>query len=458
MKRDYVLELKKILQSTLSDVEKKNRIIKYHDSDIADCLETLSKDERLKLYKILGKEILASVFSYFDDVNTYIDELTLEEAADIIELMDSDDAKDILDELREQSRREIVELMDQESKSDIRLLTRYDEDKVGSIMTNNYIEVNSQDTIKNAMKKLISLARDFDNVSIIYVTDNMNKYFGCIELRDLIIARESDDLLKIIKTSYPALYANENIEDVVSKLREYSLESYPVLAEDNTLIGSVTQDDVTEVLDIELKDDYAKLGGLTEEEDLDESVFQSFKKRIPWLIVLLILGLVQSFLLSGFEEVISVIPALVFFQTTILGMSGNSGTQSLAVTIRLISSEDYKAKDGARAILKELRIGFINGLILGCLGFGVVFAFLAITRSTQGTFNSLEALKTAGIVSVSLLSSMTLASLVGAFIPLFFKKIKIDPAVASGPFITTINDICALVIYYSLSTILFLVI
>lgn len=458
MKRDYVLELRKILKSSLSDIEKKNRIIKYHDSDIADCLETLTKEERLKLYKILGKEILASVFSYFEDVNTYVDELSLDDAADIIELMDSDDAKDILDELRDQSRKEIVELMDHESKSDIRLLTEYDEEQIGSLMTNNYVEIKNTDTVKRAMKKLISLARDFDNISLIYVTDERDKYYGCIELRDLIVARENDDLHKIIKTSYPALYASHKTEDYVSKLREYALDSYPVLADDNTLLGSITQDDITEIVDIELKDDYAKLGGLTEEEDLDESVFASVKKRIPWLIVLLGLGLLESMLLSRFEAIITFLPALVFFQTTVLDMSGNSGTQSLAVTIRLISSDDYRPKDGIKTIFKELRVGFLNAICVAIISFIFVFLYVYLTKTNSSDFTMIDTVKTSSIVSVSLLIAMTLSCVIGSLIPMLFKRIKIDPAVASGPFITTINDICSLLIYYGLSTLLFLLI
>lgn len=456
MSRDYIFEIKEILKSNISDSLKKEKLMNYHENDIADCLEDLEKEERLKLYKILGNEFTSDIFSYFEDVDEYVEELPKEQAADIIELMDSDDAKDVLDELEEEDRQEIIDLMESESQTDLNLIDKYSEDEIGSLMTNNYIEIKVSDSVKTAMKKLISQSKDNDNISLIYVTDEKNKYYGCIELRDLIIARDIDSLTKIIKTSYPFIYANELISDTLPKLMEYSLVSYPILASDNTLIGSITQDDITEAVDVEIGDDYAKLGGLTEEEDIDESIFMSFKKRIPWLITLLILGLIQSLFLSGFEDIISTIPALVFFQTSILGMSGNCGTQALAVTIRLISSDNFTKKDGLMCVLKELRIGFINGLILGILGFGTVLAFLAISNGIGDDFVFVT-VKTAFVVGVSLLASMTLASLVGALMPLFFMKIKIDPAVASGPFITTINDICALIIYYGLSTLLFIV-
>lgn len=456
MKKDYKLEIKNILKSNLNNQEKKLRISKYHDSDIADYFETLDKDERLKFYKILGKEYVSRIFTYFDDVSLYIDELSKEQAADIIELLDSDDAKDVLDELEEESRKEIINLMENESKEDLALIDNYEDDEIGSLMTNNYIDINSNDSVKSAMKKLISLAVDFDNISIIYVCDDNQKYYGCIELRDLILARENDDLNKIIKTSYPVFYAKELISNCLDRLQEYSLDSYPILASDNTLIGTITQDDITEVVNTELGDDYAKLGGLTEEEELEDSVFISVKKRIPWLIILLLLGLVESTVLSNFEAIITFLPALVFFQSTILDMSGNSSTQSLAVTIRLISSDNFDAKVGAKNIFKELRIGIINAICISLISFAFVFAYVYLLKNNYN-LDTLGVVKTSFTVSIALLVGMSLSCLIGSSIPMFFKKIKVDPAVASGPFITTINDIISLLIYYGLSTLLFLV-
>ena len=211
-----------------------------------------------------------------------------------------------------------------------------------------------------------------------------------------------------------------------------------------------------------MSEDYARFAGLTEEEDIDESIFQSVKKRIPWLIVLLVLGLCQSFLMTGFERVVATLPVIVFFQTLVLGMSGNTGTQSLAVTIRMLSTEDNPRKKIIKTILKEIRIGFTNGLLLSMLAFAFVFLFLRITNQgvTDGVdyFILEEAIKGSCIVASALLIAMTVSSFVGAFVPILFSKIKIDPAVASGPFITTINDVTAMLIYYSLAAVLFNVI
>lgn len=459
MSREYIEELKKIIYSKeLTAEKKKQEILQYHESDIADCLEELSKEERLSLYKILGNDNMSQIFSYLDDVKKFVDELSNEDAADIIELMDSDDAIDVLEELDEEDRRDIVSLMEEESVKDIKLIRKYSDDQIGSQMTNNYILISKNNNVKSAMKQVIALAAENDNVSTIYIEDEDKKFYGAIELRELIIARENDNFESIIKKNYPSFKATELISDCINDLKEYSLDSYPILDKNDQMIGVITLDDVVWATDDQLSDDYAKLGGLTEEENLNESVFASVKKRLPWLIILLFLGLFVSSIISGFESVVAALPMIVFFQSMVLDMAGNVGTQSLAVTVRLLSDKEVKTKDLIKTCLKEIRIGFLNGLILAILALIFVYLFLFITKQTvtSDAFNSLEALKASGIVAFSLLLSMTLCSLIGSAIPIVFMKLKIDPAVASGPFITTINDVIAVVIYYGLAAILFL--
>ncbi len=460
MPRDYVEELKIIIASENDDDAKKSDILQYHESDIADALEELEESERLTLYRILGDEIVSEIFAYLENVEEYIEEISSEKAADIIELMDADDAIDILDELDEEDREEIVSLMEPEVVEDIELIEQYSEDEIGSKMTNNFILISKTYRVKEAMKKVIKEAAENDNVSIIYVEDEFGKFFGALDLRDLIIARENDRLIDIIKQNYPSFYATEIVSEIIADLKDYGLDSYPILNENDEVIGVLTAADVSETVDEEMKDDYAKLAGLTEEEDLDESVFTSVKKRLPWLIVLLFMGLMVSGLISSFEDVVKTLPMIVFFQSLILGMAGNTGTQSLAVTIRLISDEEVSRKEILKTIFKEVRIGFFNGIILGSLAFGFVFLFLYFTNQgvTSDVFVLDEALKAAFIVGISLLIAMTICSVIGSIIPIIFKKIKIDPAVASGPFITTINDVLAVVIYYGLATLMFLLI
>ena len=457
MNRNYILEILEILNSSLSSEEKKKQILQYHESDIAEVLDELEEEKRDLLYEILGTESIAEVLLYSEDVNEILEDFEPEEAADIIETLDADDAIDVLEELDEESRNEIVSLLDKEIVEDIEAITKYEDDMIGSKMTNNFITVLNTDSVKGAMKKVIKEAAENDNVSTIYVLDHNEKLYGVIELRDLIIAREGTSLENIIKTNYPSVLATTLVEDCINDLIEYGLDSYPIVNESDQLLGVITTEDIIEVQTDELVDDFAKFAGLTEEEEVSESTFISVKKRLPWLLVLLILGLVQSFIMTGFEYVVAALPIIVFFQTLVLGMSGNTGTQSLAVTIRMLSSSKEEGKNIIKSIFKELRIGFFNGLVLSILSFAFVFLFLKITNQgvVSETFNITEAIKGAGIVGLSLLIAMTVSSIVGTLIPIIFKKIKIDPAVASGPFITTINDVTALLIYYGLSIILF---
>ena len=458
VERDFNLEIREILNSNITNEEKLIELNNYHDYDIALAVENLSKEERFRLYAILGDEKTSDVFSYLDDVSVYIEELEYDKAADIIENMDADDAIDVLEELEEEEKNKIIDLMDEEAVEDIQLIESYDDDMIGSIMTNNYISIPYNSDVKKAMKLLVKEAAENDNVYSIYVVKENNEFYGTIELRDLICARSDTDLNSIIKTSYPSLYSTDLIDEHINDLKEYALDSVPVLNKNNQLVGVITSFDIIETIDEELTDDYAKLGGLTESEELNESLFKSVQKRLPWLIGLLVLSLLVSLLLSSFESIIAVLPAIVFFQSLVLGMAGNVGTQSLAVTIRTINDEEEKHKY-LKTIFKEIRIGFMNGLILAIISFALVFIFLYLRKQVivEGeVFNILDTVKASGSVSISLMIAMTASSFTGTFIPIMLTKIKIDPAVASGPFITTINDILAIAIYYGLAYLLFI--
>ena len=458
MERDYLQEIEEILSSSLSDKDKKEKLLQYHENDIADVLDKLEPEEQAKLHDILGDEVFGDVILHADDIGDVVENMSAEDAADIIEQMDADDAIDVLEELNEEKREEIVKLMDQEAVDDIKAITQYDEDELGSKMTNNFITILNNDTVTSAMKKVIAQAADNDNVSTIFVLDGEDKLYGELELRDLIIARKDTDLSKIIKTNYPYYLATAKVDETLPELKEYSLDSYPIVDEKMHLIGVITLEDIVEVLNDESGDDYVKLAGITEEEDIDESVVKSVTKRIPWLIVLLVLGLIQSISMSGFEAVVAALPIIIFFQTLVLDMAGNAGTQSLAVTIRLIATQEVEKRKIFKAVFKEIRVGMTNGLILASLSFGVVLLYLYIANKgirLDTTFEIGDALKGAGIVALALFSAMTLSSFVGTIIPIFFLKIKVDPAVASGPFITTINDVIAMLIYYGLAALLF---
>ena len=455
--QEEIQELLSLIRSKSKPSYIKEELENYHDSDIAEVICYLTEEERKKLYRILGKERVSNVFTYLENVEDYIAELENETAADLIELMDADDALDVLQELEEEDKKQITSLMEKDALEDVRLLASFEDDQIGSKMTTNYIIVKKNDTIKSAMKHLIKYSKENDNIYTLFVKDENGKFYGSIDLKDLIRAREDDDLEDIIHTQYPYVYSTELIEECINDLKDASLDLYPVLNEKDELIGVITQDDLVEVVEDELTEDYAKLAGLHEAEEIDEPVFKSVKKRIVWLVCLLILGMFISLVVSQFETVIDGIPMIVFFQSVVLGMSGNAGTQSLAVTIRGLMDEDLSRKKIAKMVFKEVRVGLTNGLILSIISFGAVSLFLYVrnTPILGETLRINDLLLIAGCVSGALIPAFILSSFIGCIVPIIFKKIKIDPAVASGPLITTLNDIVGIVSYYGLAMLLF---
>lgn len=449
-RRDFSEEILSLLDGGLSPEELKDKLSDYHESDIASVLPSLTKEERLKLYKLLGNEQVSEIFAYLDDVEDFIAELSAEKAADIIEEMDADDAIGVLDELSEEKREQIFKLLDSEAKDDINLIEKYDDNLIGSKMSTNFVYIKLSMSIKQAMRSVVEQAADNDNISTVYVLNDDDTYAGATSLRDLVIARAGTPVEDITVAAYPYFYAHEELSECIAQLKNLSEDSIPVLSDDNLILGVITGSALVDVVDEEFGDDYAKLAGLTHEEDLTEPVFKSVSKRLPWLVLLMGLGLIVSSLIGSFEYVIAALPVLVCFQSLILDMSGNGGTQSLAVTIRIISSEQLDKKEIKKLILKELRVGFVNGFILGIIATLACSVYVLILKN----YTYLTCLAYASCVGLSLMIALVISALGGTLIPLFFKKIKVDPAVASGPLITTVNDLISASVYYGLANLL----
>ena len=449
-KPNYVEELLEILRGSLAADELQDQISDYHESDIADAFEQLTEEERRRLYPLLGPEWIAEIFTYIEDPDEYLKELDLGQAAQVLSYMDSDDAVDVLDELDDTTQEKLVGMMDEESSHDIKMLQSYEDDEVGSLMTTNFIVIHENLTVRQAMRELIRQAGENDNISTVYVIDKNDQFYGAIDLKDLIIAREKDALEDIISTSYPYVTDHEKIDDCIEQIKDYAEDSIPVLTEDKQLIGVITAQDLVEVVDDAMGEDYAKLAGLTAEEDLEETTAESMKKRLPWLIILLFLGLAVSTVVGVFETVVAVLPIVMCFQSLILDMAGNVGTQSLAVTIRVLMDENLTAGEKVGLVFKEMKVGFFNGLFLGIMAFIFIGLYIWLLKGNP----VVHAFVISGCVGFSLMAAMVISSLVGTLIPMFFHKIKIDPAVASGPLITTVNDLVAVVIYYGLVWIL----
>ena len=445
----YSLEIAELIRSNLTPKRMQEQLSSYHENDIALALDLLNKTERTKLYQILDSEALADILEYSDHIAEYVQELSIRKKVDVFSRMETSDVVDVLRHLEKWERETLIDLLDPEVRSDVKLLSSFDEDEIGSVMSTNYIVVSDHASVKEAMSELVRQAAENDNISTIYVVDQYNIFYGAIDLKDLIIAREGTDLKGIMTCSYPYIYARASIEDCIPQLRDYSEDSIPVLDNDNKLIGVITASDLVEVVGDELNEDYAKFAGLSAEEDLEEPIFLSVKKRLPWLFILLGMGLGVSATVGLFESIVAQLPVIMCFQSLILDMAGNVGTQSLAVAIRVLMDKQLSGKQKLALIIKESRVGLTNGLILGALSFLIIGGYLVLKGNTVPF-----AFAVSGCLGTAMVLAMLISSLSGTIIPIFFQKIGVDPAVASGPLITTVNDLVAVISYYGLSWII----
>jgi magnesium transporter len=364
--------------------------------------------------------------------------------------MDADEALEVLEDLDEKTRNEVFELIeDEEVKEEIELLDSYDDDEFGSKMSTNFISIKKSFTVKGAMRSLIAEAAENDNIYTIFVTEDDGVFYGAIDLKDLIVARSTVDLNDLIYTAFPYVCDKDIISDNIERVKSYSEELIPVVSSENgVLLGVITSSDITEMVDEELAEDYAKFAALGSEQEPDETLWGSLKKRIPWLIALLFLGLGVSAVVGLFEGVVDELPMIVSFQSLILGMAGNVGTQSLAVTVRLLGiEEEFGWKKQLLTIAKEMRIALLNGVVVGLISFGIVAAYLFAFASYTFIFT----MSAAACVGTAMCFAMTISGLTGAIIPIALYRFGIDPAVASGPLITTVNDLVAVISYYGLA-------
>ncbi len=449
---DYQKNIMEIIRSNASPKMMRDELSDYHENDIAEVLPKLSPAERRKLYHVLTTATLSDIFEYMDEdqAGLYFSEMDLKKAAVILSEMESDTAVEVLREIDRDRRILLIELMDEDARKDIRLLASFDEDEIGSRMTTNYIVIRENLSVKQAMSALVEQASENDNISTLFVVDETGAFYGAIDLKELIIARQNTVLEDLIVTSYPYVYGNELIDDCIEKLKDYSEDFIPVLDNNNHMLGVITAQSIIEVVDDEMGEDYARLAGLIAEEDLKEPLLQSMRKRLPWLIILLFLGMIVSSVVGIFENVVSQLTLIMAFQSLILDMAGNVGTQSLAVTIRVLMDETLTGRQKVGLVGKEVRVGICNGLLLGTLSFVLVGLYIFFAKGRTLGF----AYAVSGCIGISLLVAMAVSSAVGTLIPLFFKRINVDPAVASGPLITTMNDLVAVISYYGLSWIL----
>lgn len=335
--------------------------------------------------------------------------------------------------------------------NEINLSTELDrEEHFGDFMSGNFVSIDAKLSVKQAMRSLTEQAGKCEDVDMLFIVDEKGRYQGATELKNLIIAREGTLLTSLIDEEYPFVYADQPIDENIEQLKNFAKGTLPVLDDKGYLLGVISDEQMLDILDEEFGEDYARLAGLTDEEDLGEKLTQSMKKRLPWLAALLVLGLLVSSVIGLFEGVIEELTLIVCFQSLILGMAGNGGTQSLAVTVRLLTGEELSGAERRKLIGKEIRVGFVNGgvlAVLSCIGIGL---YILCFQGAGASF----AFAVSTCIGLALWGAMTLSAATGTLIPLMFERLGLDPAVASGPLITTLNDLAAVVIYYGLAWVL----
>ena len=425
-----------------------DRLKDFHEHDIAQALEELTTAERRQLCDKLGAQWMAEIFPYYDEPGQLLAELSPKMAAAVTDCMDSDEAAWILDETPEEFRAQLVGYLQADTAADLKLLSSYGDDEIGSLMSTNYISILRSLSVKEAMKELIRQSKENDNISTLYVVDEEGVFCGAIDLKDLILAREGTSLSECTITSYPFVRDHDPIEEAMDWTLDYEEDSLPVLDQDGKLAGVITSQDMVDYLENASKEVYNKLAGISEGDDDDEDIHEpltvSLKKRMPWLIVLLFLGMFVSSVVGMFEGIVAKIAILVCFQSLILDMAGNVGTQSLAVTIRVLMDDGVTFSQCVTLIWKEVKVGIAGGALLGAASVPVIGLYICLLKDMTPFY----AFSVAGCVGLALVIAMTISSFAGTVIPLFFHKIKVDPAVASGPLITTVNDLVAVIAYY----------
>ena len=360
-------------------------------------------------------------------------------ASEVLENMSTDNAVDILNELSNSKVASLLALMDNRVTDKIKKLLHYEEDTAGGIMTTEYISLDIGTSVKEALMLVKNQAPDAETIYVIYVVDTAGQLVGVLSLKDLIVANIEAHVEEVMIQRVVSVNVEEDQERVAQKMKDYDFIAMPVIDYQHHLVGIITIDDILDVVNEEADEDYSRLAGVSDTKSTDQSVFKKALKRLPWLIILTFLGMITATILGGFEDTLSQVALLAAFIPIISGMSGNSGTQSLAVSVRNISNGDIKEKSKLKIALKEAGSGLITGFVCA------VILFLIIVIIYRQPFLAL-------IVGASLTIAMTVGTLVGSMIPILMNKIHIDPAVASGPFITTINDIVSMLIYFGLAT------
>jgi magnesium transporter len=414
-----------------------------HYADVAEILDELSFDKVVYIIKLLDSEKTSAVLMELDeDIREKIlQNLSAKEIAEEVEELDSDDAADIIGELSEERQEAVMsQIEDEEQVKEIEELLTYDEDSAGGLMAKELVKVNENWSVLKCVREMRMQAEKVTRVHSIYVVDDLDKLKGRLSLKDLLITSTKTAISEVYIPNVDFVNVHDNLDEVSNKMRKYDLEAIPVVDNDNFLLGRITIDDIVDVIKEEADKDYQLAAGLTQDVEADDSILQLTKARLPWLFLGLLGGVGAFLIMQMFENTFSENAILFFFTPLIAAMAGNVGVQSSAIIVQGLANDDVKGSINSR-LIKEMLLATLNGIVLA------LFLFLFVWLSV-GNIN------TALAISVSLVAVVIVAGLIGTFVPLFLNKQGIDPAIATGPFITTSNDIFGILIYFMIAKII----
>ncbi|WP_332696746.1 magnesium transporter [Halalkalibacter lacteus] len=415
--------------------------LQLHPTDQAEFYITLEREYRQKLYGIITADTMADIFQALElsEQKELIIEFDQKYAADMINHLYADDAATFLSELDPTEAQAILKAMNTDDADDVIELMAYPPKTAGSIMTKEFISLSSMNTAQEVIEQLRREAPNAETIYYLYVVDEQEQLVGVVSLRDLITAQSNELVESLMSTRVVSVVSTTNQEEVAKLIKKYDFLAAPVVSPNGLLLGIVTVDDVIDVIDDEATEDLGEFTASRGATDVNVTSFTAAKKRAPWIVLLMFFGLITAGVIDQFEETLSQIVLLAAFIPLLMGSAGNAGTQSLAVVVRGLALGTLEKKGLARTLLREFSTGMMIGLICA-------LALLIIIPVFYGSFIL------AVIVGISIFCSLSVATVIGATVPLIINKLKIDPAFASGPFITTVNDILGLLIYFTIAT------
>jgi magnesium transporter len=434
---EELLELAQELIENQNDKALKHLLKDFHYADVAEILNELELEDALYIIKLLDSETTSDILTELDEDirEKVLQNLSAKEIAEEIEELDTDDAADIIAELPISRQHEVIsKIEDEDHKAEIQELLTYDEDTAGGLMAKELVKVYETWTVAGCLRRIRGQAENVKRVHSVYVVDKKNKLIGRLSLKDLITAKSDQKIADIYISSVDSVYVDEDVEEVAKIMAKYDLEAIPVVDRNKTLLGRITIDDIIDVIKEEADKDYQLAAGISQDVEADDSILQLTRARIPWLALGLLGGIGAFLIMEGFQDSFSQYAVLFFFTPLIAAMAGNVGVQSSAIIVQGLANDDVKGSINSR-LIKEMLLAALNGAILALFLFLFVFFY-------NGN------LLTAIAISVSLIVVIVVAGLVGTFVPLFLDKRGIDPAIATGPFITTSNDIFGILIYF----------